>query len=376
MRIEELLEKKLIVKISENEYICNTCNRVFSKLGIPNHHFYNHEDEGIKKKEKLRQIALINNNKLEMKKKISEKTKESFKKDIVKKNFNKYVERIKIERIGEGNPMYGKHHTKEWKQNHSNLMKNFNHSEETKDLLRKINTGKKHTLESIQKMRNVKIGKKDSYETKRRKSISQTGRKAWNKFTIKKIKKCYPFFSQIEEMRYNPDKPDEKEIQVHCKNHLCPNSKEQNGWFTPKIERLKDRIYALENEKGNDGNFFYCCDECKNQCPLFGLNPIHYLNKVNEDILYTPGEYETFRQEVLRRQKEEYGYNFCEYCYTEENLHIHHEKPQKINPLMILDPDNGIVLCQDCHYIVGHKGECSTRNLANKICIGINNDTI
>jgi len=33
-------------------------------------------------------------------------------------------------------------------------------------------------------------------------------------------------------MRYNPDKPGEEEIQVHCKNHLCKNSKKKmDGLF-------------------------------------------------------------------------------------------------------------------------------------------------
>jgi len=74
------------------------------------------------------------------------------------------------------------------------------------------------------------------------------------KVTIIQIKNRYPFFSQIEEMRYNPNKPGEKEIQVHCKNHLCPNSKEQNGWFTPTYIQLYERIRQLENEDGNGGN--------------------------------------------------------------------------------------------------------------------------
>ncbi len=62
--------------------------------------------------------------------------------------------------------------------------------------------------------------------------------------------------------------------------------------------------------------------------------------------------------------------NFCEYCHATENLHVHHEVPQKIVPGYSLDPDNGIIACEDCHYKYGHKTgtECSTGNLANKIC--------
>ncbi len=60
----------------------------------------------------------------------------------------------------------------------------------------------------------------------------------------------------------------------------------------------------------------------------------------------------------------------CEICGTTENLHVHHEVPQKIVPGYSLDPENGIILCEKCHYEIGHKKgtECSTGNLANKIC--------
>lgn len=82
--------------------------------------------------------------------------------------------------------------------------------------------------------------------------------------------KTYPTFSKIEEMRYNPITLDEKEIQVHCKNHNCPNSKEQGGWFTPTYQQLYERIRQIEHELGTDGSYLYCSDECKQICPLFG----------------------------------------------------------------------------------------------------------
>jgi len=44
--------------------------------------------------------------------------------------------------------------------------------------------------------------------------------------------------------------------------------------------------------------------------------------------------------------------------------------PQKLYPEFALDPDNGIVLCEECHNKYGHEkgSHCSTGNLANKIC--------
>ena len=86
--------------------------------------------------------------------------------------------------------------------------------------------------------------------------------------------------------------------------------------------------------------------------------------------MFTRKEKNIFIDEVLRRQKEEHGYNFCEKCYSTESLHIHHEKPVKTHSHLVLDPDNGIILCEKCHYKIGHKTgtECSTGMLANIIC--------
>jgi len=82
------------------------------------------------------------------------------------------------------------------------------------------------------------------------------------------------------------------------------------------------------------------------------------------DKLYTIEEYQTWRITVLER--EDY---LCEYC-EEQAMHVHHSRPQKLEPGFILDPDFGIACCETCHYKYGHKTgtECSTGNLASTIC--------
>jgi len=97
--------------------------------------------------------------------------------------------------------------------------------------------------------------------------------KKWKerKLSIEQIQQKYKTFSNEEEMRYNPDKLGEKEIQIHCKNHLCPNSKEQGGWFTPTKIQFDDRRRALETENGSDGAYLYCSQECKDICPCYRL---------------------------------------------------------------------------------------------------------
>jgi len=222
----------------------------------------------------------------------------------------------------------------------------------------------KETLEKFSSVRKGKTYKQIFGE--KSKEISEKKSKSL-KLTIEKIKEKYKFFSDIEEMRYNPDKPEEKEIQVHCKNHLCPNSKEQGGWFTPTSQQMKTRRDWLVNE-GKDLCYFYCSQKCKSNCPIYhskGSDPLK-----DTKLPYTQAEKDIFNKEVLERQRKEDGYNFCEICYSIKDLHVHHEKPVKTHPLLALDPDNGIVLCENCHYKYGHKTgtECSTGNLANKIC--------
>ena len=185
-----------------------------------------------------------------------------------------------------------------------------------------------------------------------------------NRITIKKIVKNYPIFYKEEEIRYNPDKPiEEKEIQVHCKNHNCENSKEKDGWFTPTKSQIKERIRQLERKDGNDGSYFYCSQKCKNECILFNLH-----SDPNKEIEkpYTQKEYDIWKQVVLEQDKYE-----CQKCNSKENLHCHHINPVKTHPQLALDPTNGIVLCKDCHYKIGHKSEteCSTGKLKNIICI-------
>ena len=216
------------------------------------------------------------------------------------------------------------------------------------------------------------IGKKLSSETKRKisKKIIQLNKESEEyrfkqstsrKLIIDQINERYPTFSIIEEMRYNPGKPGEKEIQVHCKNHSCPNSKKQGGWFTPIRTQLAERIRQIESEYGQGGCYFYCSDHCKQECPLYNL----YSDPLKDnDKPYTFSEYSTFRNYVLERDR-----YICQYC-GDPATDVHHERPQKLEPFFALDPDLAWSCCKTCHNYYGHKKgtECSTGQLATKIC--------
>jgi hypothetical protein len=227
--------------------------------------------------------------------------------------------------------------------------------------------GKKRSIKFKQKMSKLMMGKnnhmfgtKGYWYGKKRSRDDKEKFRISHLITIDQIKNKYPFFSKIEEMRYNPHNPKEKEIQVHCKNHNCPNSKEGGGWFTPTYAQLYERIRALERPHGMIENNFYCSDRCKNMCPLYNLKNDPF---TDVEMSYTHEEYQNFRKYILER--DDYKCQFCEEPATD----VHHERPQKLEPFFALDPDLAWSCCKPCHYKKGHVGECSTGNLAQKICI-------
>ena len=210
----------------------------------------------------------------------------------------------------------------------------------------------KSYFNSTEYRNNLKIAQNRQY-TKLKKSINK-------KYTIKDYKVKHPFFSKIEEMRYNLDKPDEKEIQVHCKNHKCSNSKEKNGWFTPTYIQLYERIRALEKPYGMIENNFYCSQKCKDNCISYRKKNDPYQD--NKILPYTAIEYQTCRDVVLEREN-----GLCEYC-GEPATDMHHIFPVKKEPFFALDPDYCVACCEKHHYKYGHRDECSTTNLAKMIC--------
>jgi hypothetical protein len=220
----------------------------------------------------------------------------------------------------------------------------------------------------------AKVGEKSkgrhmSKVARKRMSEAKTGEKNpmyGKKRTIKYIQEKYPLFYKIEEMREDPVTGD---IQAHCKNHKCLNSKEKGGWFTLTSRQIEQRISNLEND--NDGCYFYCCEKCKHECKLFNKSVAQLIKEYQikaglvKELPYTSEEYNTWREEVLKRADYK-----CEYC-GEKATHCHHIRPQKLEPFFSLDPDWGVATCSKCHYKYGHPigTECSTGNLAKVICI-------
>ncbi len=187
--------------------------------------------------------------------------------------------------------------------------------------------------------------------------------------SIKDFQERYPIFVKVEEIRYKPDFEKEKVIQAHCKNNKCKNSKEQNGWFTPTKSQLYERIRQIEGKNGNGGCYLYCCDNCKEECPIYGK---HITQLIREDLIraghledpwYNSVEYQTWRKQVF-----ELDNNKCVWCGQEASI-VHHILPQKTHPELSTDPENGLSCCKDCHYKYGHRDRwCTTGFLAKLVC--------
>jgi 5-methylcytosine-specific restriction endonuclease McrA len=209
--------------------------------------------------------------------------------------------------------------------------------------------------------------KKEYYRNESNQKKKQRYKKIKNGWTIDKkkqarinrlltsevIKKRYPFFAKVEEIK---DGPNPGEYFVHCKNHNCNKSKEKNGWFLTSYRKIYERIRALENPNGNDGQYLYCSNECKYNCILWNIkkDPLKTKSKC-----YSYSEYQTFRKFVLERDNYE-----CQFC-GKKATDVHHERPQKLEPFFALDPDFAWSCCEKCHYEKGHpKGtECSIGNI-------------
>ena len=243
--------------------------------------------------------------------------------------------------------------------------------------LGKSNRGRKHGFTIRKKLSNIQKERAKSPEERKRRSDQQkeyhenlskedkTRYSLIRSNTVERIAKNHPLLIKIEELREDPISG---RIQGRCKNHNCINSKEKDGWFTLVGRQLEHRMQAIENQHNNEGNYFYCSDECKNSCSLYGKSATQLINEdkikagIIKELPYTASEYDVWRQEVLKRADYK-----CEFC-GEPAKHCHHSRPQKLEPFFSLDPEYGIACCIKCHYEKGHRDECSTGQIAYTIC--------
>lgn len=116
---------------------------------------------------------------------------------------------------------------------------------------------------------------------------------------------------------------------MYCKNLL------------KRSRNLKTVFYCRKKTKYISG-----LDICKN-CSDFDLKRNKPIKKVNRNKKTVSKE--TY-QKVYKRDK-----GICQLCGSNQNLHLHHILGRSKN--LTDDPDNCIMLCQNCHLEVAHKNQ-------------------
>ncbi len=288
---------------------------------------------------------------------------------------------------GSNNPMFGRKHSSETiekykkdRKGRTPWNKGIPHTQETKEKMSKSGKGrishrkgKKLSPEHIEKMkgkipwnketpikestkhklRNRNLGKKLSNQTKEKIKNSLLD-KYKNSYTHRNIPR-YDIYAHKLTIEENPKRHyDDSQILTvictHCKTR-----------FIPKLNSVQERVRCLNNEGGAESRL-YCSDSCKNNCSVYGKSLYQEGHPKNNIINYNQEEYQQFRGHVLERDS-----YICQYC-GEKAEHVHHERPQKLEPFFALDPDLAWSVCIKCHYKYGHRGDCSTGKLSSMIC--------
>jgi len=217
--------------------------------------------------------------------------------------------------------------------------------------------------ERLERIKKAKIGankyfNNESYSKKKHRINSK-------KRTIEKLTKKYPIFTKEEDMRYNPNKPlEEKEIQVHCKNDHCPNSKEKGGWFTPTNRQIEQRLYGLDMNL----SYFYCSDKCKDECNLFNLhedpNRLEEYSQYNDEVYKVTYKSLNEHKDKIKNLKlrgRQYGYDL------DHRFSIYEGFIREIDPEIIGHWKNLIIIKDRKNRRKGKKSSITLSKLMNKI---------
>ncbi len=168
----------------------------------------------------------------------------------------------------------------------------------------------------------------DAYLKNNYEAIKERGRKF--KHSPAKFKTYSHQISFCDETRKDPN--NSKFLQVKCKH--CKK------WFNPSVNMCLKRIRALDNKIEGEHNF-YCSQNCKINCPLFGQVMYPKTFKKTQEKRGTQSE---LRELILERD------NFkCIKCDSQNNLICHHIEGVLWEPLESADMDKCITVCEECH---------------------------
>jgi len=152
-------------------------------------------------------------------------------------------------------------------------------------------------------------------------------------------------------VRRDPDNSDL--MQVQCYNHKC------NKWFNPTVAQVQYRYAALigRGRSVSTACNFYCSQNCKNVCPVFGVKARELISVNTND-----KEYQRIQSEVRKFKINIEGEpDCCEICGIIANvsdLILHHKYPVAIDHILEADLDNLIWVCIDCHKKAHQKDGC------------------
>ena len=175
--------------------------------------------------------------------------------------------------------------------------------------------------------------------------------------TKKKIALYSTYAHQLdfcEDVRRDPDNYDI--LQVRCSESNC------REWFSPNRLIVDRRVRALKNQIRGDSNF-YCSNECKNNCSIFGQK--RYPKNFKPD--YSRELQPELRGLVLQRDEHE-----CQRCGNTSDLQCHHFEGLNINPIESADIDNCITLCSECHKMAHEDEGCRYVDIKKyNLCVGV-----
>ncbi len=154
-------------------------------------------------------------------------------------------------------------------------------------------------------------------------------------------------------------KTDNDFLEVKCKH--CKK------WFKPINRQVRHRVQAINGKSMGEKNF-YCSQECKDNCEVYGKSPrtLEKQDELNAGI-YTVHKHEGFYTEsqlkIWSKEVRNKANNECEKCGSKDNLQSHHINPKSTYPEKALEPDNGVCVCLDCHKNLHDQSGCKTGQL-------------
>lgn len=130
-------------------------------------------------------------------------------------------------------------------------------------------------------------------------------------------------------------------------------------YFYPTNREVRHRIEGLSDNTGSEKRL-YCSDGCKAACPIYWTSkfPKGYKKSSSREV-----------DPLIRQMCLEADDYTCQLCYRtieEVELHAHHEKLVRQNPILANDLDNVITLCKKCHKKVHSKKGCKYHELRCK----------